>query len=851
MELLKSPKNIQSEDLSLLEEEIDSFPYIQNIRALYLYGVHRYDKENYQKVLSTTAAYTTDKKILYQLINGKIQQRPKPEVVSEAITEKPAPEEKVLKPLQQRKISGFPLKREDAPVNENIPENIEPAEDIVEVKEQQRILPEPRPEIKHVYVNGEKNRILFEGEENFMEDEDIETIDLESTLESGSIVTQKPRKAEIPVAVEGEGESESQTEEKDRQIKDPGYGNPEEFTSETIIEEEKITAEPEEEVIPDEPKLNFHETEALVPEVQVQDNESRETQEPDSVEEHAESSTDINKQAEEFTPETIIEEEKITAEPEKEEVIFDESELSFHETEAFIPEVEVQDNESRETQEPDSVEEHAESSTDINKPAEEFTPETIIEEEKITAEPEKEEVILNESELSFHETEAFIPEVEVQNNEPKDIQETGTADNQDYVEDPDTAQQTGFTSEKVIDEDEISSEKEKEAVQDDAELSFHGTESFMPEVKIQANNTEENSTAEIIQPNTNKHEDEMRRLIEKVEKRMKEKVASDAVKKEEKEKEPENLGSDISFAETQSFEMQPSEPERREENKEDIVSADETQPAVAEEVKEVDQEKEIIATEESAEIKSAWKPMSFESNLPDSLLSKSAETPRPKPETAAEETKTEEEKPVQEEVLPAADEPVKETLEDTTTDEQINDGKVKTETENKEEAPVMNVSFFGSGWSIAQPEKNQKETEEQSSYKVQEEKAEGAPVNVTVPNPADSNVPGFINTWQSWLKIDRAEEVEKEKVEVKTKVIEAFIENNPRISQLKDEVNFVVKEKGDDISHLMTETLAKLYVEQKLYTKAIKAFEILIGKIPEKEDYFRDKIQEIKDFRNK
>ena len=50
LELLKTPKNIQSEDLSLLKEEIDSFPYIQNIRALYLYGVHRYDKENYQKV---------------------------------------------------------------------------------------------------------------------------------------------------------------------------------------------------------------------------------------------------------------------------------------------------------------------------------------------------------------------------------------------------------------------------------------------------------------------------------------------------------------------------------------------------------------------------------------------------------------------------------------------------------------------------------------------------------------------------------------------------------------------------------------------------------------------------------
>jgi uncharacterized protein HemY len=56
----------------------------------------------------------------------------------------------------------------------------------------------------------------------------------------------------------------------------------------------------------------------------------------------------------------------------------------------------------------------------------------------------------------------------------------------------------------------------------------------------------------------------------------------------------------------------------------------------------------------------------------------------------------------------------------------------------------------------------------------------------------------------------------------------------------------VVKEKNDDISHLMTETLATLYFEQKLYTKAIKAFEILIKKNPEKEEYFKNKIQEIK-----
>ncbi|WP_415324494.1 hypothetical protein [Chryseobacterium sp. MMS23-Vi53] len=134
LELLKTPKNIQSEDLDLLKEEINSFPYVQNIRALYLYGVNLYDKENYQKVLSTTAAYTTDKKILYQLINGKIQQKLKPEFQPEPVKEKIIPAENPLKILHQAKASGFPLKREEPTVSKSeIVENPQ-TEEVLEKK---------------------------------------------------------------------------------------------------------------------------------------------------------------------------------------------------------------------------------------------------------------------------------------------------------------------------------------------------------------------------------------------------------------------------------------------------------------------------------------------------------------------------------------------------------------------------------------------------------------------------------------------------------------------------------------------------------------------------------------------
>ncbi|MCG2794024.1 MAG: hypothetical protein L6262_10815 [Weeksellaceae bacterium] len=116
---------------------------------------------------------------------------------------------------------------------------------------------------------------------------------------------------------------------------------------------------------------------------------------------------------------------------------------------------------------------------------------------------------------------------------------------------------------------------------------------------------------------------------------------------------------------------------------------------------------------------------------------------------------------------------------------------------------------------------------------------------------SESNVGSFINTWQSWLKIDRPkpEEPAEKTTVAKEKIIDQFIEKNPKISQLKDEVNFVVKEKKDDISHLMTETLAKLYVEQKLYSKAIKAYETLSEKHPQKADYYQQKIEEVKEIR--
>ncbi|KAA0127474.1 hypothetical protein FY557_12700 [Chryseobacterium sp. SN22] len=834
LELLKAPKNIQSEDLNLLKEEINSFPYVQNIRALYLYGVHLYDKENYQQVLSTTAAYTTDKKILYHLINGKIRQQPKPEIKQD--TEKTVSVEKPLKGLYQTKTTGFPIKREDAPVNAE-PEIKEQssAETIKELQDAEgRILPPPREEIKHLYINGERNRILFEGEENFLDDDTVETIDLESTLESGSIVTRKTEKKEEPAAVLEENRLSEPADPETHEVQ--AIEEKEESLPETADEKEEINVESEE-------KKNIDESGTALLE------ESNPDIQNNDFKEEAESHQVGNTPSETVDRHTIEDEETATAEPVEEEKDAETSEADSHEIKVIMDALQEDNPEAASDHETTAYEAESKGNTQPEK-TEEFTPETIVEEENISAESEKEE-ILDESELSFHETEAFMPEVQIAADEPEEIENLESSD-------PDPAPEiSDFTSEKIINEDEIASEKAEDTVQDKSELSFHGTESFLPEVKIQAN--EEETINKLPAQNLSKHEDEMRRLIEEVEKKMKEKAASEENKKTE---EPENTGHDISFAETQQFEVtsaKPELPEVKEEKKENSDKAESRLKEQAEAQVQTSEQPIANPEEEQTETRS-WKPMSFDSNIPDSLLFKSAEAAQTVAEVSKEKTVKEE---TQGENLKEA-EIVAETETEENSDlnnnlsaddqempEPIEEGELITQVKTDEEERVMNVSFFGSGWTIPQPEK--KEASQKSNEAAEKEtelpgeKSSEAPKT----NIFDSNVPGFINTWQSWLKIDRTEEVVKEKAELKNKVIETFIENNPRISQLKEESSFVIKEKGDDISHLMTETLANLYFEQKLYTKAIKAFEILIKKTPEKKKYYEGKIQEIKDFRTK
>ena len=114
------------------------------------------------------------------------------------------------------------------------------------------------------------------------------------------------------------------------------------------------------------------------------------------------------------------------------------------------------------------------------------------------------------------------------------------------------------------------------------------------------------------------------------------------------------------------------------------------------------------------------------------------------------------------------------------------------------------------------------------------------------------------HSFQEWLQLTKFTPIQRDLPEndlnfdtekqKKIALIDKFIESNPKITPIKDyeqtSENHI--KSIEEPTHLMTETLAKVYLEQKKYNKAIQAYEILILKYPEKSSFFADRINEIK-----
>ncbi|BDU24916.1 tetratricopeptide repeat protein [Flavobacterium sp. GSB-24] len=173
-------------------------------------------------------------------------------------------------------------------------------------------------------------------------------------------------------------------------------------------------------------------------------------------------------------------------------------------------------------------------------------------------------------------------------------------------------------------------------------------------------------------------------------------------------------------------------------------------------------------------------------------------------------------------------------------------------------------------------EQVQEEIPAATEEEVQEERTEAvinAEEHLEIGKPLDFSL-NEKHSFQEWLQLSRTEpidrsdevsadeeiknttvETKKEEPSIneerlkKAEIIDKFIETNPKISPIKPGNSAPVvqiESNTEDNSYLMTETLARVYLEQKKYTKAIQAYEILILKYPEKITFFADRISDIK-----
>lgn len=108
------------------------------------------------------------------------------------------------------------------------------------------------------------------------------------------------------------------------------------------------------------------------------------------------------------------------------------------------------------------------------------------------------------------------------------------------------------------------------------------------------------------------------------------------------------------------------------------------------------------------------------------------------------------------------------------------------------------------------------------------------------------------HSFNQWLQLSvkkpiiRNENVQQKSVDDNASIIDRFIKSNPKISPPKKGVDIDISiPKNNPDSSLMTETLARVYLEQKKYDSAIKAYRILSLKYPEKSGFFADQIKRV------
>ena len=114
---------------------------------------------------------------------------------------------------------------------------------------------------------------------------------------------------------------------------------------------------------------------------------------------------------------------------------------------------------------------------------------------------------------------------------------------------------------------------------------------------------------------------------------------------------------------------------------------------------------------------------------------------------------------------------------------------------------------------------------------------------------------GEKHSFSKWLSLSKVKKIDRETEPQQADLINTFINQKITIKKPKKEAFFkaedVAKESLVENNELITPTLAKVYLEQGHYGKAISAYEKLILKYPEKNSFFANQIKLINKLKEK
>ncbi len=167
------------------------------------------------------------------------------------------------------------------------------------------------------------------------------------------------------------------------------------------------------------------------------------------------------------------------------------------------------------------------------------------------------------------------------------------------------------------------------------------------------------------------------------------------------------------------------------------------------------------------------------------------------------------------------------------------------ETDNLREIEIVGIEDISSQASIAVDKALRLKIKEGNSQFHFE--LEGQIIDKSMNDLPNSNEKRSFSAWLSaseFTPIDRSEEPSATQSK-NFDIINNFIALNPKIKPMSDQTVWTERTgNGSEIqSTWMTETLAKIYEEQKNYDKAIRAYRILSLKYPEKSAYFARQIK--------